>query len=54
MVNKILWGTLKIRWGCSSIAPPFLLPMISLAIAAVYYCLYMYVQQNDRACDHDQ
>ena len=24
---KILWSTLKIRWGCSLIAPPFLPPM---------------------------
>ena len=26
--NKMLWSTLKIRQGCSPIAPPFPLPMI--------------------------
>ena len=25
---EILWSTLKISWGCSPIAPPFLPPLI--------------------------
>ena len=40
--SKMLWSTLKIRWGFSPVAPSFLLPM-ELSESTLYYCQCSYV-----------